>query len=281
MGCHCEYDRYRNLYLGGEITEKILVERGVEIFNEGQCLRDKCATSEEVEMNIGAQKAFAWGGPFCALMFGVGLFIMGFIPPPSPSLSAQEIAAIYQHDFLSIRFGVLLSLIGLSGWGAYVVVISVQLLRIKGIDRLGALTHLATGSTGPLTVMIPLMLIGICSYRPERDPALTYMLNDAVWLCFMLPFPLFLTQFTAFAISVLSDKSATPVFPRWTAYFCLWAGLLFALGVFALFVKSGPFAWSNLFPFWLGGGSFFLWLVCLTPWLLKAIDQEAREQGES
>ena len=231
-------------------------------------------------MNSTAQKVFAYGGPVCALAFGAGLFLMGFVPPPRPSLSPEEIAAIYRQDYPAIRVGVMISLFGLSAWAAYVGVISTQLLRIKGVSRLGALTHLGAGSAGVLTVLIPLMLIGICAYRPERDPVLIQTLNDAVWLSFMMPFSTFLTQFTAFAVAVLGDKSPAPVFPRWTAYVCLWAGLQFAAGGFALFFKTGPFAWNNLFPFWLGGGAFFLWLVVLTPCVLRAIDQEKNQAAE-
>ena len=87
-------------------------------------------------MNTAWQKIFACGGPFCAVMFGGGLFLMGFVPPPVPTLSPEEIAAVFQRDYLSIRIGVMMSLIGLAGWAAYVGVISIQLRRIPTMDCL-------------------------------------------------------------------------------------------------------------------------------------------------
>ncbi len=49
------------------------------------------------------QKICAWGGVFCAVLFGAGLLLAGFVPPPAPGLSADEVAALYRDNAGSIR----------------------------------------------------------------------------------------------------------------------------------------------------------------------------------
>ena len=82
------------------------------------------------------QKMCAWGGPFCAVFLGIGLLMAGFVPPPSPMLSAQEIAALYQSNTSMIRTGMLLGLLGIAGYCTLVGAISGQMRRMQGISRL-------------------------------------------------------------------------------------------------------------------------------------------------
>jgi len=70
-------------------------------------------------MKLFDQRFCTWGGPFCALFFGAGLFLAGFIPPPSPNLSANEVAAFYQSDPNKIRGGMLLGLSAIAGGQAW------------------------------------------------------------------------------------------------------------------------------------------------------------------
>ena len=223
------------------------------------------------------QKICAWGGPFCATFLGFGLLVSGFVPPPSPNLSANEIAAIYQANPNMIRLGMVLGLFGIAGYCALVGAVSVQLHRMQGISRLAPYLQLGAGSIGVLTVMFPIMIFGVAAFRPERDPQMTQMLNDLGWLIIIPAFPTFLAQFGAIAFGILQDKSPKPVFPRWAAYFNVWVGVLFVPGGFAYFFRTGPFAWNGLLAFWVAASAFFAWLVVMTPLLLKAISDE--EQG--
>ena len=222
------------------------------------------------------QKISAWGGPFCAILFGAGLFVAGFIPPPSPQLSAGEIAAFYQTNSVAIRLGMSLGLLGMAGYIAFVAAVSAQMRRIQGVSPLPVLLQLGAGSIGVLTVMFPIMIFAITAFRPERKPELTQLLNDTGWLIIIPAFPTFLAQFLAIAFGTLQDESPQPVFPRWAAYFNLWVGLLFMPGVLAFFVRTGPFAWNVLISFWVAAAAFFAWLVVMTLLTLRAIDADPR-----
>ena len=217
------------------------------------------------------QRLCAWGGPFAALTLGAGLLLAGFVPPPSPALSPNEIAFIYAENPNRIRAGMLLGLCSIVGYIALVAVISAQMRRMRGISVLPAYLQLGAGSIGVLTVMFPLMLLAIATYRPERDPALTQLVNDVAWLIIIPAFPTFIAQFLAIAFGIWNDDKSQPVFPRWAAYFNVWVGLLFVPGGFAYFFRDGVFAWDGLLVFWVAAGAFFAWLLVM-PWLvLKAI----------
>jgi hypothetical protein len=232
-------------------------------------------TCRKLEMNDVGQRMCACGGPFCAIFFGIGLLIAGFVPPPSPALTAEAIAAVYRSHTNGIRAGMILGLFGMVGYISLVVVISVQLRRIPNVGRLASYLQLGAGSIGVLTVMFPIMIFATTAFRPERDPRLTQLLNDLGWLIIIPAFPTFIAQFTAIALGIFQDKSSRPVFPRWAAYFNLWVALLFVPGALAYFFLTGPFAWNGLFSFWLAASAFFFWLLAMTWLTLKALDGAA------
>lgn len=228
-------------------------------------------------MSVVDQKLCAWGGPFCAVFLGAGLLMAGFVPPPAPSLTAAQVAAVYQADPNMIRAGMFLGLVGIIGYAALVGAISAQLRRIQGISSLPPYLQLSAGSIGVLTVMFPIMIFAITAFRPERDPRLTQLLNDVGWLIIIPAFPTFIAQFLGIAFGTFQDKSATPVFPRWAGYFNAWVGLLFVPGGFAYFFRSGPFAWNGLLAFWVAAGAFFIWLLVMSALTLAAIRNHDRQ----
>lgn len=220
------------------------------------------------------QKICAWGGVFCAATFGIGLFMAGFVPPPSPDLSADEVAALYRDNAGMIRGGMVLGLFGMAGYAAFVGVISAQMWRMKTASKLPALLQMGAGSIGVLTVMFPIMIFAATAFRPERAPELTQLMNDLGWLIIIPAFPTFIAQFGAIAAGILLDKNGRPVFPRWSAYFNIWVTMLFLPGGFAYFFRTGPFAWNGFFDFWLAAGAFFVWLMVMTPLVLRAIGED-------
>lgn len=228
-------------------------------------------------MSLLDQKICAWGGPFCAATLGVGLLMAGFVPPPGPELSAQQVATIYRDNAMLIRLGMILGLAGISGFIALVCVITTQMRHMQVASRLPADLQLGAGAIGVLTLMFPNMVLAIAAFRPERDPALTQMLNDIAWLLVIPAFPTFLAQFGAIAIGTLTDKRPDPIFPRWAGYLNIWLGLLLVPGAFAYIFRTGPFAWNGLLSFWIAASAFFVWLIVMTPLALSAINRTVQE----
>ena len=78
----------------------------------------------------------------------------------------------------------------------------------------------------------------------------------------------------AVGFATLADKSAEPVFPRWSGFVNLWLGTLFLPGGLIVFFKTGPFAWDGFIAFWIPFAAFALWFLVMTPVLLRAIRQQ-------
>lgn len=217
------------------------------------------------------QRIGAWSGVVSAAVLGAGLLIAGFVPPPSPTLGAQELAALYQANAASIRFGVLLGIVSIAFYLPFIATISSQMRRMRHDSAMPIYLQLGAGSVGSLLLLLPIMMFGVVVFRPDRDPQATLILSDTAWLFFITPFPTFIAQNVGIALGIFGDKSAQPVFPRWVAYFNIWIGLLFIPAGLAFFLKTGPFAWNGLLSFWLAAVAFFSWILVMVFMLLQAI----------
>lgn len=227
-------------------------------------------------MNTRMQVLCAWSGiAFLILLFTGMWFVANFIPPPSPSLDADAIAAFYAESPTAIRIGMVIAMIASGFFLPWVAVLSVQMTRMQGVSPVLPLIQAIGGGVVVLIAMMPTVLWLTASFRLERSPELVQLLNDLGWIMLVATFPAPLMQLLSIGIATLSDRQATPVFPRWTGYFNLWMGMLFIPGALIVFFKSGPFSWSGLVGFWIPVGAFALWFLVMTPVLLKAIRQQA------
>jgi hypothetical protein len=216
-------------------------------------------------MDTRFQLMFAGAGGFLVILFAVGFYpLADFIPPPLPSASAAEIAGMYQQNQLPILSGLLVMMMSFGLVCPFAAVMSMQLNRINGGPSFLSYAQLACGTCGGALVMIPLLLWATAAYRPDRDPDLILMLNDMGWIAFLWPVPVFFLQVVSAGLAILGDKSAQPIFPRWSGFFCLWCALAFLPGLMLIFFETGPFAWNGLLTFWLGATVFFSWYVVMS-----------------
>jgi hypothetical protein len=234
---------------------------------------------------MGAQTTFqrvcAVSGLICVLLFFGALLAAGFLPPMSPSLPASAVAAFYQEHTAGIRAGAGLMLISSMFYALYSAVISGQMQRIPGVHQTVLNAQLAAGAFACLTFLVPAMLFAVTAFRPERSPDSTQLLNDMSWIILVIPWPPFMAQYFSFAFAILSDARTKPLFPRWLGYVNIWAPLSFVPAVLLPFFKSGPFAWNGIIVFWLGAAIFSIVFIVNTIWLVKAVNSEPGESGET
>jgi hypothetical protein len=223
------------------------------------------------------QRICAVSGIICVLLFFGGFVAASFLPPMSPGLSATDVAAHYQAHTTGIRFGAGLMFLSSMFYAWFTAVISGQMRRIPGVHPTVVNAQLAAGAFGCLTFLVPALLFAVTAFRPDRSPDATLWLNDMSWIILVMPWPPFMAQYFAFAFAILSDPRPKPLFPRWLAYFNIWAELMFTPAIILPFFKSGPFAWNGLFSFWIPAVSFGMLFIVNTIWLLKAINTEAHE----
>jgi hypothetical protein len=213
------------------------------------------------------------------LGFFIGLWPLAhFIWPPSPGMSAPEVAAFFQDDTVLIRLGLFIAMLSTGLLAPFYAVVSVQMKRIEGKYSLPlTYTQLVAGACTVLEIILPLMLWQGVAYRPDGDPVVTQALNDVAWLTFLGTTTTVLIQNLVIGMIVLQDKSPNPVFPRWFAYFNFFAVAGVMPAGFVPFFKSGPLAWDGIIIWGIGVAVFFVW-ICLTAWLLHVAAGRERDE---
>lgn len=220
------------------------------------------------------EKICAWGGVVCITLFFAAFIGAGFLPPLTPSLSAEQVANHYRENVTGIRIGMCLMLLSSIFYPMFTSVISGQMKRIPNLSSTITYTQLACGAFASITFLLPAILFLVTSFRPERNPELTLLMNDFSWIMLVIPWMPFMPQNFAFAFAILSDTQKNPLFPRWLGYLNIWAPISFTPGIFLPFFKSGPFAWDGLFVLWLPGAIFIVWFILTAIMLTRAIDRQ-------
>jgi hypothetical protein len=226
------------------------------------------------------QKIAVYCGLIFCVLYGIGWWpTAGFFPPPLPTSTASEIANQYQTNTWRIQFGLILTVISVTLLFPWVSVISLQLKRIEGSRPLYAWTQLATGTAGVMIIYFASFIWLLGTFRPDRPIDVTYLINDMGWLLFTTTLAPFLAQVVSIGMAIISDKSPTPVFPQWLGFYNIAVASLFVPACIIFFFKTGPFAWNGLITFWVPVIDFFVWIIVMSYYLLKAIDTDPEVKG--
>ncbi|MCV7055617.1 hypothetical protein [Mycolicibacterium gilvum] len=206
------------------------------------------------------------------VVFFIGFGVIArFIPPPHPGLSAGEIADLYRGHSIRIRGGVQLAM-----WAGvlcvpWVVAVGLQMKRIEGRFAPLSYVQIGLGVLLPLEFIVPLYFFQAAAYRPGRSDEVIQALNDLGWLPFTGLVYTVVAQAIVVGVAILSDTSATRVFPRWAGYFSIWAGVAMAPASLDVFFTDGPLAWNGAIAWWLLLITFFVWFIGMTVVTLQAI----------
>ena len=103
-------------------------------------------------MNIRNQLICAWSAVGFAAICLAGFLCANFIPPISPNLSAEEVAAIYSENALSMRFGILLIMSSAGFICSFAAALAMQMKRIEG-DLVPVFTFAQLGA-GCITTLV-------------------------------------------------------------------------------------------------------------------------------
>jgi hypothetical protein len=221
----------------------------------------------------------AWCIPaFIVIYLPAFIGLSGFVPPPSPTLSAAGIADIFAQHRNALRAGQLICMVvaGLL-YIPFTVLISVHIARVEG--RFPVLAGMQLLGNGVLIMFFILcsLIWSVAAFRPDRDPELIRLLNDTSWLFFVMMYPTYVVALVSMALAGFMDNRPQPIYPRWFCYFTLWVALAGAGGGFATFFKTGPFAWNGLLGFWVPVALYLSWLLVLFPLLLQLVKRTALE----
>lgn len=233
-------------------------------------------------MNSRSQVFCVWAGILCPIIMFIGLTIAGFFPPQSPTMTANEVAAFYQQHANSVRVGMIFVQIAGALYAAISAVVSAQMRRIEHRETpVLSYAQLALGASGVLFFVLPALLWVTASFNPERAPEITQAFHSAAYLIFVGGWAPFTLQEIIFGLLIISDKSSTPIFPRWLGFLNIWIGLLIVPAAVMPLFKIGPFAWDGVLAYWLPGGVFSLWFYVVAYQLLKAVKRQAQQTGRT
>jgi len=224
------------------------------------------------------QKILLWSGYSFFVLYVAGfVLIANFIPPHSPTLTAGQVAEIFDGHRGRILLGQSLCVMASALFVPWSVAIFCQMLRIETPDvtRVPALSYLqlVSGSIGSIFFMLPSMVWIAIAYRADHAGDYVRLMDDFAWFIWFISTPLFIVQELAVGACVVMYTNA--VFKRWIGWYCLMAPMtLIPVCLVALF-KTGPFAWNGLFGFYLPIALYMVWFHLATWSVHKAIQQEA------
>lgn len=218
-----------------------------------------------------------WAGVVGFFVSVIGIVPLAqFLPPPSPALDAEAIAAIYQSNTLGIRLGCGILMFAPAFYLMFFSAISLQMRRMEGPDNQAlSLVQIVGATLAVAAFFFGAMLFTIAAFRPERSPEITQMLNDFGWIMFVTPVAPAMPQTLGIGFAILGDKSPTPIMPRWMGYATIWLAIIFMPGALAMMFKTGPFAWDGILAFWIPFSVFGLWIFVMVYLMLKSLKGQA------
>lgn len=218
-----------------------------------------------------------WAGIVGFVCAGLGLVLAGFVPPPSPNVSATTMAARFARDATRIRIGLLISAPGLmliAAWGCVIA------SRTWPRSRALTLTQVAMVCTATFLGVLFAAIGQLATYRAgQLDPAITLTLADSTFfvLLVLAPFELWML---ALALAILSDPTES-VLPRWTGWLTIWCFIGQLPAEFISFTKTGALAYNGVLSFWTTGGVFFTWMAVMTWPLLTATRNQSNRAPDT
>jgi hypothetical protein len=228
------------------------------------------------QMDIRVQKICIWSGPISLFMAVGGLYIAGFLPPPSPAATAEQIAALYRENSLAISIGGIIFMLSAAPYLMFIAVVSAHMMRIEGDRRLLTYLQLGAGATSIAPIIVAPLFWCAAALRPH-SPEITQTLNDLGFLTMVMTTAAAMAQVLAVGLAVLSDKHARPVFPRWVALASFACVFFLAFGMPCALTRTGPFAWDGKIASGLENLGFLPWTLLMAVVLSRSVRQQEAE----
>ena len=218
--------------------------------------------------------------PVVALIWVSAFFLFpGFAHPMSPTLSAEEVASFYRDETARIRYSMILFNWFGVGLVPIVILLAMQIRRMAHRTPILSYCLIACAGGPPTIFLIANMFWLLGSFRPDRAPELTQLLNDLAWLTFTLAVPYLIAQCLLLALAIFWDHQDQPVFKPWVAFFNVATAIALAPAAFTALSFTGPLAWDGLLSFWVKNSAIAIWIVVMGAVLAQNIrEQRAQER---
>lgn len=221
-----------------------------------------------------------WALVFMAIFAAAWVTLLQMVPPPSATLSPEEVAAFYTENSFRIRLGAVIA----SWFSAFMVpfsvVVAIQMARLEtGLPVWSALAF-AGGILMSMFLVFPPIIWGVAAFSPDRPAEATVILNELANLTLVTTDQFYIFQMIAVTyVSLNYPSDALSPFPRWLGWFILWVAIAFEVGAIAFMTKSGPFAWDGVIVFWMPFVLFFAWVSVASFMMLRALKRQQAAAG--
>lgn len=204
-------------------------------------------------------------GVMITFLYAFGMFaVAGFLPPPPPTLTVDQVVSMYQQNQVSIIAGLSMAFVGTGFMLPLCIVGSVFMSEAEeGFPFFSVMQSLCAVITVLFTALPNFMWMA-AAFRVERAPELTALLHDVGWIMWSTPSWGFAFQLVCVAVVGLMDKREKPFIPRWLSYLALWIAVCVSPTPLVPFFMTGPFAWDGLFSFWIAFFAPICWIIIVT-----------------
>ena len=228
--------------------------------------------------NAQTQLLCLWAGVASVVVFFLGLFVAGMLPPPAPTLSPEALVAHFAQNPFGTKLGMIMGMAGATLFAPWSAVLFIQARRAEGGEPIASYVVLGAGLVNCVAFIIPFNFWAPALYRPDNAPELVRMFHDMGWLEFwMLLYP-YVLQTIAVAYVGLNYKGQGPnPFPRRFCFLSLWTALLVMPAGLVIFFFTGPFAWNGIFVFYLPCIVFCIYYIYAFIVVYKAIKNQQAE----
>src|ERR1700756_3889897 len=205
-----------------------------------------------------------WTLPVVAIIWVSAFFLFpGFVHPMSPRMSAEEVASFYHNKTARIRYSMILFNWFGVGLIPVVILLAMQIRRMAHRTPILSYSLIACAGGPPCLFLIANIFWLLGSFRPERAPELTQLLNDLAWVTFTVLVPFLIAQCVLLALAIYWDRQEQPVFKMWVAHFNILVAVALAPAAFTALTFTGPLAWDGLLSFWVKNIAIFVWIVVM------------------
>jgi hypothetical protein len=219
-----------------------------------------------------------WTLPGVAIIWVSAFFLFpGFLHPMSPTRSAEEVASFYRDETARIRYSMILFNWFGVGLIPIVMLLVMQVRRMAHRTPILPYSLIASAGGPPCLFLIANMFWLLGSFRPERAPELTQLLNDLAWVTFTVAVPYLIVQCLLLALAIFWDRQDQPVFKPWVAVFNLLVAAALTPAAFGALAFSGPLAWDGLLSFWVKNIAIAAWIVVMGVVLAQTILRQRAE----
>ena len=162
--------------------------------------------------NIRTQLIGLWTAPvFGAVLLIAFVAFPGFLPPMSPEMTAEQVAAFYADNTAMIRFSMITyNLCGIMLLPFFMVIV-VQMKRMTTQSHALAYCYLTAAVSGATLFALADIFYLVAAFRPDRSPELLLLLNDLAWITLVAPVGMLVAQnlLLGLAIGIVGIDSLT------------------------------------------------------------------------